>query len=190
MFQKKVGVIGTGRIGAVLSQILLGFGCTVLAYDKVQNPELVKAGVQYADLEEIFKTADIVSLHVPLNPETHHLINEKTLSLMKRGVMLINTGRGGLVDTPALIAALKTNHVGSAGLDVYEEEDGVFFQDFSAKVLQDDQLARLLTFNNVLLTSHQAFLTHEALQNIAATTLTNISIYKKGLPLQNEVGLS
>lgn len=190
LFQKKVGVIGTGRIGAVLSQILLGFGCTVLAYDKVQNPELVKAGVQYADLEEIFKTADIVSLHVPLNPETHHLINEKTLSLMKRGVMLINTGRGGLVDTPALIAALKTNHVGSAGLDVYEEEEGVFFQDFSAKVLQDDQLARLLTFNNVLLTSHQAFLTHEALQNIAATTLTNISIYKKGLPLQNEVGLS
>jgi D-lactate dehydrogenase len=143
--------------------------------------------VRYVPLEELYREADILTLHVPLTPGTRHLINAEALARMKRGIMLINTGRGALVDSRALLAALKTGHVGSAGLDVYEEEEGIFFQDLSGQVLQDDVLARLLTFPNVLVTSHQAFLTREALGNIAHTTLASVRAFEQGEPLVNEV---
>ena len=187
LYNKTAGIIGTGRIGSVVCKILLGFGCHVLALDSEQDAELVKLGVRYVAMEELLKKSDIVSLHVPLTPETRHLIGEKELSLTKPGVMLINTGRGALIDTPALIQALKSNHIGYAGLDVYEEEEGIFFQNLSDQILQDDLLARLLTFPNVLLTSHQAFLTHEALEKIAETTLQNITEFELGKRLTNEV---
>lgn len=187
LHKKTVAIAGTGKIGTVLAKIMLGFGCQVLAYDLVQNPELIKLGVQYVTFEELLKKSDIISLHVPLNKSTKHIINEKAISMMKPGVMLINTGRGALIDTPALIQSLKTGHIGYAGLDVYEEEEGIFFEDHSSHILQDDTLARLLTFPNVLLTSHQAFLTNEALNNIAQTTLINMSNYEAGEILSNEV---
>ncbi len=185
---KTVGVIGTGRIGAAFCRIMAGFGCRVLAYDMKRNPDLADLdAVSYTDLSKIFETSDIISLHVPLTPGTRHLIDEKALAKMKKGAMLINTGRGALIETQALVAALKCGHIGSAGLDVYEEEENVFFQDLSSQVLQDDILARLLTFPNVLITSHQAFLTAEALQGIAETTFENIRAFEKHLPLENEV---
>lgn len=185
---KTVGVIGTGKIGSVFARILRGFGCRVLAYDLYPDTSLeLEAGVQYVDLDQLYQDSDIISLNVPLTPETRHLINENSLARMKRGVMLINTGRGALIDTKALIAALKTGHIGSAGLDVYEEEDGIFFSDLSNEVLQDDVLARLMTFPNVLVTAHQGFLTREALDNIASTTLENISAFAQGKPLENAV---
>ncbi|MGZ3769302.1 MAG: 2-hydroxyacid dehydrogenase [Bdellovibrio sp.] len=189
LHKKTVGIAGTGKIGTVLAKIMNGFGCRVLAYDLVKNPELVKLGIQYVDWNNLLKESDIVSLHIPLNKQTRHIVDEKAISLMKPGVMLINTGRGALIDTLALIQSLKTGHVGYAGLDVYEEEEGIFFEDHSNHVLQDDSLARLLTFPNVVLTSHQAFLTNEALKNIAETTLTNISNYQSGEVLSNEVKL-
>jgi D-lactate dehydrogenase len=185
--KKTVGVIGTGRIGSVMAKILSGFGCQVIAHDIVQNPQLVEIGVKYVSLEEILRNSDIISLHVPLTPQTHHLIDERALALTKPGVMLINTGRGALIETSALIKSLKSGHIGSAGLDVYEEEEGLFFEDLSGQILQDDKLARLLTFPNVLLTSHQAFLTEEALGNIAQVTLQNISEFESGHVLKNEV---
>jgi D-lactate dehydrogenase len=188
LHEKTVGLIGTGRIRRCAARIFHGFGCRVLAYDPRQDAALIaELGVEYVDLETIYRDADVLSLHVPLTPSTHHMIDEKVLARMKRGVMLINTGRGALIDSRALIAALKTGHIGAAGLDVYEEEEGVFFRDLSDKVLQDDVLARLLTFPNVLVTSHQAFLTHEALANIAGTTLENVSAFERGQPLVNEV---
>ena len=185
---KTVGVIGTGRIGRAATRIFRGFGCRVLAHDRHEHPDLVAThGVQYVDLPTLYRAADILSLHVPLTPATFHMIDDQALSTMKRGVMIINTGRGALIDSRALIAALKTRHVGAAGLDVYEEEEGIFFTDLSDKVLQDDVLARLLTFPNVLVTSHQAFLTREALSNIAETTLANLTAFERGEPLVNEV---
>jgi D-lactate dehydrogenase len=185
---KTVGVVGTGRIGRAAVHIFRGFGCRVLCFDAVPDPELERAaGVRYVPLEEVYGEADLITLHVPLTPKTHHLIDAAALARMKRGVMLINTGRGALVDSRALIAALKTGHVGAAGLDVYEEEEGIFFQDLSGQVLQDDVLARLLTFPNVLVTSHQAFLTREALGNIAHTTLASVRAFEQGEPLVNEV---
>jgi D-lactate dehydrogenase len=185
---KTVGVIGTGRIGSAFCRIMAGFGCRVLAYDLKPNPELKGAkGISYVPLAEIYAASRIISLHVPLMPQTRHLINDSALKQMQSGIVLINTGRGGLIDTPALINALKTGHVGAAGLDVYEEEENVFFQDLSDQVLQDDQLARLLTFPNVLITSHQAFLTEEALQGIAETTFESISAFEGGRTLVNEV---
>jgi D-lactate dehydrogenase len=187
LHKKTVGIVGTGKIGSVMAEILIGFGCQILANDSKQNPDLIKAGVQYVGLKELFQKADIISLHVPLTPETRYIIDDKALSLTKVGVMIINTGRGALIDTRALIQALKSGHVGSAGLDVYEEEEGVFFENLSDQILQDDQLARLLTFPNVLLTSHQAFLTEEALENIARTTLQNITDFEHGIKLMNEV---
>lgn len=186
--KKTVGVIGTGRIGTVMAKILSGFGCQVIAHDFVQNPKLIEIGVQYVALDEILRNSDIISLHVPLTPQTRHLIDEQALALTKPGIMLINTGRGALIDTGALIKSLKSGHIGSAGLDVYEEEEGLFFEDLSGQILQDDKLARLLTFPNVLLTSHQAFLTEEALRNIAEVTLQNISDFENGNALKNEVG--
>lgn len=185
---KTVGVVGTGRIGAAFARIMSGFGCRVLAHDVAPVDALVHgAGVQYVTLEALYRESDIISLHVPLTPETRHLVDAASLASMKRGVMIVNTSRGALVDTPALIAALKQGHVGGAALDVYEEEAGIFFTDLSDQVLQDDVLARLLTFPNVLVTSHQAFLTREALAGIADTTLANVTAFERGQPLVNAV---
>ncbi|MCR9293205.1 MAG: 2-hydroxyacid dehydrogenase [bacterium] len=178
---KVVGVVGTGRIGRCLAEILLGFGCQVLAYDKYPHPDLEKlSAVNYVNMETLLAESDIVSLHVPLFPSTRYLINDDAIASMKTGAMLINTSRGALVDSKALIRGLKTGKIGAAGLDVYEEETGIFFHDRSTEILTDDVLARLMTFNNVVITSHQAFLTHEALAGIAATTLANIQEFMEG----------
>lgn len=178
MHGKTVGVIGTGRIGKCAAEIMLGFGCSVLAYDPHPHEELAaRRGLTYRPLDEVFKGSHIITLHVPLMPETHHLINAETIDQMMPGVMLINTSRGALIDTQALIQGLKTGKIGSAGLDVYEEEGDYFFEDFSNAIIADDVLARLLTFNNVLVTSHQAFLTKEALYSIAETTLASIQTF-------------
>jgi len=188
LFGKTCGIVGTGKIGAVVARIMQGFGCRLLAFDLNPNESLAtEVSVRYTDLSELYREADIISLHVPLAPTTHHLIDAAALAQMKPGVMLINTGRGALLDSRALIDALKRGQVGAAGLDVYEEEEGVFFRNLSDQVLQDDVLARLLTFPNVLITSHQAFLTREALANIADTTLANVSAFERGEHLLNEV---
>jgi D-lactate dehydrogenase len=185
---KTVGVIGTGRIGGAFVRIMHGFGCRLLACDVRPDQALAReVPVQYVALSELLGNSDVVSLHVPLTPETRHLIDARALAAMKRGVVLINTGRGALIETQALVAALKRGHIGAAGLDVYEEEEGVFFKDLSDRVLQDDVLARLLTFPNTLITSHQGFLTHEALANIARTTLGNVTAFERGEALINEV---
>jgi D-lactate dehydrogenase len=185
---RTVGVVGTGRIGAAAARILHGFGCRVLAYDQRKDEALVQAGVvEYVDLPTLYSTSDVISLHLPLTPQTRHMISAEAIARMKPGVMIVNTGRGALIDSRALIAALKTGHVGAAGLDVYEEEEGIFFSDLSNEVLQDDVLARLLTFPNVVITAHQAFLTKEALGNIAETTLASISAFADGRPLAHEV---
>jgi D-lactate dehydrogenase len=181
MFEKTVGVVGTGRIGQCVINILLGFGCKVLAYDIYPNQEIEKlASVTYTSLDDLFQHSDIVTLHAPLVAETYHCINEQSISKMKNGVMLINTSRGGLIDSKALIKGLKNKAISSAGLDVYEEEADIFFKDMSNTIIDDDVFARLLSFSNVVITSHQAFLTHEALSNIAETTLANINEYKEG----------
>jgi len=185
---KTIGIIGTGRIGAVLGKIMTGFGCRVLFQDLKPNDKLAAdLNCRYVSMDEILKQSDIISLHVPLTAATKHFIDLNSLAKMKKGVMLINTGRGALIDSQALINALKSGHVGYAGLDVYEEEEGVFFQDLSGQILDDDILARLLTFSNVLITSHQGFLTHQALANIAETTLKNITEFEAGEKLSNEV---
>ena len=185
---KTIGIIGAGRIGKVLARIMTGFGCKVLLNDLIFDQEMIdELGCEFVDLDRLLNESQIISLNVPLTSETRHLINEKSLSSMRKGVMLINTGRGALVETKALIRGLKSGHIGYAGLDVYEEEEGVFFQDLSGQILGDDDLARLITFPNVLITSHQAFLTQEALSNIAQTTLQNISDFESGLNLVNEV---
>ena len=186
---KTVGVIGTGNIGAIFAAIMHGFGCTVIAHDLVQNPELVKTGrVTYVALDTLYAQADIISLHLPLCPSTHHMIDMTAFSRMKQGVLLINTARGGLVESQALIAALESGHLGGIAMDVYEHEEGLFFQDLSGQVLQDPILNRLLTFSTVLITPHQAFFTQEALINIAKTTLQNVSDFERGKPLINQLG--
>lgn len=177
---KTVGVVGTGQIGAAFARIMLGFGCRVLASDPQIDPALQQAGVRYLPLGEMLAQTDILSLHCPLNAATRHLIDANALTCLKPGAMLINTGRGALVDTPALIGALKSGRLGYLGLDVYEEEAQLFFADCSDQPLQDDVLARLLTFPNVIITAHQAFLTREALAAIATTTLNNISAWLAG----------
>ena len=182
LVNKTVGIIGTGQIGAAFARIMAGFGCRLLAYDPYPNPEVQALGAEYLPLEQLFPQAHIVSLHCPLSPATHHLINAQTLALMQKGSMLINTSRGALVDTPAVIEALKSGHLGHLGLDVYEEEADLFFEDLSDYPLQDDVLARLLTFPNVIITAHQAFLTREALAGIAGTTLQNVAAWQRGQP--------
>ncbi len=172
---KTVGVVGTGRIGEIFAGIMTGFGCRVLAFDPIRNPAVEDAGIAYVDLPELFRASDIVSLHCPLTPETHHLIDASAIAQLKEGVMLINTSRGALIDARALIDGLKSARIGSVGLDVYEEEADLFFEDLSGRVIQDDVFARLMTFPNVIITGHQAFFTQNALQNIAATTLSNIT---------------
>jgi D-lactate dehydrogenase len=185
---KTVGVAGTGRIGAVFARIMRGFGCRVLAFDVAPDDALAAdRDVVYTDLDTLYRESDIISLHVPLTPGTRHLVDAAALAKTKPGVLLINTSRGALVDTRALIDALKSGRIGAAGLDVYEEEEGVFFHDLSAHGLQDDVLARLLTFPNVLITSHQGFLTTEALHNIAETTLESVRAFEAGEPLPHEV---
>jgi D-lactate dehydrogenase len=171
---KTVGILGTGKIGQVLSKIMTGFGCQVLAYDQFESDACKEIGVRYCGLTELLAVADIVSLHLPLMPETFHLINATTLAQMKRGAMLINTSRGGLIDTKALIVALKTQHLGAVGLDVYEEEGDLFFRDLSWQIIQDDKFTRLLSFPNVLVSGHQAFFTREALRDIANSTIANL----------------
>ncbi len=177
---KTVGVLGTGRIGALVCRILNGFGCKLLAYDVKPNPDCESLGVEYVEREEIFASSDIVTLHCPLTPETHHVIDAVAIDQMQKGTLLVNTSRGPLVDTDAVVAGLKSGKLGAVGLDVYEEEADLFFEDLSNQVLQDDTLARLLTFPNVLITSHQAFFTREAMQNIAETTLSNITAFEHG----------
>lgn len=188
LFGKTVGILGLGKIGTEVARICQGFGCKILAYDLKPTSSLSsELNLTYVDLPELYQNSEIITMHLPLTLETHHLIDEKALSRMKRGVMLINTGRGALIDTLALIKGLKTGQIGSAGLDVYEEEDTVFSHDFSDQVLQDDVLARLLTFPNVLITAHQGYFTREAIRDIAQTTLTNVSSFEKGETLINEV---
>ncbi len=188
---KTVGVIGTGKIGSVLVKILHGFGCNILAQDIEESKDLIdKYGVIYSDCATLCKHADIISLHVPLKASTKHLINKEHIALMKSGVMLINTSRGGLVDTKAVIEGLKTKKIGYFGIDVYEEEEGLFFEDHSDDILQDDVIARLMTFNNVLITSHQAFLTETALTNIAETTIYNLDCFEKQKPSGNEISIN
>src|SRR5215471_9010617 len=178
---KTVGLVGLGRIGRVAARIFHGFGCRLLAHDPQPPADTDRtAPVQLVSLDELYRAADVITLHVPLTPSTRHLIDEQALARMKRGVFIVNTGRGALIDTRALVAGLKSGQVGAAGLDVYEEEEGLFFQDLSDKVLQDDVLARLLTFPNVIVTAHQAFLTREALATIADTTLASITALTPG----------
>jgi len=183
---KTVGVVGTGQIGATFAKIMAGFGCSLLAYDPCPNPQVEALGARYLPLDQLLAEAQIISLHCPLNEHTRHLINLDSLSRMQRGAMLVNTGRGALVDTPALVDALKSGQLGYLGLDVYEEEAELFFEDRSDLPLQDDVLARLLTFPNVVITAHQAFLTKEALGAIAQTTLDNITAWAAGAS-QNRV---
>lgn len=178
---KTVGIIGMGRIGSMVAKILNGFGCTILAYDKVQNPAYSKdSKVKYCTKEEVLRESDIVSLHVPLNDSTKYIINAESIATMKEGVMLINTSRGSLIDTKAAIEGLKSGKIGYLGMDVYEKEKGLFFFDHSDKVLQDDILLELMSFQNVLITPHQGFLTSTALQDIADTTLYNINCWQVG----------
>ncbi|MGD9740228.1 MAG: 2-hydroxyacid dehydrogenase [Bauldia sp.] len=176
---RTVGIVGTGGIGSAMARILLGFGCRVIAQDPAPNRDLEAAGVGYGSREELFRDADIVTLHCPLNDGTRHLVNAELLGRSKRGLMLVNTGRGGLVDTGAAIAALKSGQLGSFALDVYEGEEGLFFEDRSSEVLKDDVFARLLTFPNVLITGHQAFFTEEAMTAIAATTMDNLDAFER-----------
>jgi D-lactate dehydrogenase len=175
-----VGVIGTGKIGAIFAQIMRGFGCELLGYDVAHNEACVALGMRYVPLDELLTQSDIVSLHVPLMPQTHHIINRDTLARMKQGAFLINTSRGGLVDTEALIAAVQSGHLAGVGLDVYEEEQGKFFRDLSDEPMSDETLARLMTFPNVLVTGHQAFFTHEAYTTIAETTIRNLDDFAAG----------
>ncbi len=187
LHDKTVGVIGTGKIGQAFCRIMLGFGCKILAYDKFPSEEMAKAGVHYCLLDDVLAQSDIISLHCPLVPETQHLINKKAFSKMKKGVMLINTSRGSVIDTADAIEALKKEQLGYFGLDVYEQEEKLFFKDLSEKIIADDMITRLIGFPNVLITSHQGFFTKEALEQIAMITLKNISGFEKGLSLENEV---
>jgi D-lactate dehydrogenase len=177
MFGKTVGIIGTGRIGLCTARILAGFGCRILAYDVFPNDECPSLGAEYTDLATLCAESDIISLHCPLTPETCHLVDDRRIQLMKPGVMLINTGRGALIDTQAVIDGLKSRRIGYLGLDVYEEEGSLFFEDLSNTIIQDDVFTRLLTFPNVLITSHQGFFTQTAMQNIADVTIGNIRAF-------------
>ena len=188
MHGKTAGIVGMGKIGRRVAGILHGFGCTLLAYDPFPDQEWGAAnGVEFVSLEELFSRSDIISLHAPLTKETRYMVNKASISKMKKGVMLINTGRGALIQTRDVIEALKSGQIGYLGLDVYEEEKGLFFEDHSEDILQDDVIARLMTFSNVLITSHQAFLTDTALHNIATTTAFNLDCFEKGETGPNEV---
>lgn len=184
---RTVGIIGTGKVGMILGQIMRGFGCHLLAYDVYQSPELEALGGKYVQLPELFAKSDIISLHCPLTPETYHLVNEEAIAQMKPGMMLINTSRGGLINTQAVIDGLKSGQIGYLGVDVYEQESELFFEDLSGEIIQDDIFQRLTTFPNVLITGHQAFFTADALRNIADTTFANITDFEQGQPCPNEI---
>ncbi len=179
---RTAGVIGTGKIGALVGQILVGFGCRLLAYDVAPNKELEAIGAHYVSLGDLFAQSDVITLHCPLVPDTFHLINDEALAKMKQGVVLINTSRGKLVDTEAVVRGLKSGKIGSLGLDVYEEEADLFFEDLSNRVIQDDVFSRMLTFPNVIITGHQAFFTQSAMRAIAEETLANITAFERGEP--------
>ena len=187
LYGKTVGVIGTGKIGQCFAHIMLGLGCKVLAFDLIANKDLEAAGIDYLPLIEVLKQSHIVSLHCPLTEQTKHLINDTTLGIMKNGAMLINTSRGALIDTKAVIDALKKGKLGYLGIDVYEQEEKLFFHDLSENIIEDDLIMRLLSFPNVLITSHQGFLTDEALTQIALITLQNLSDFEQGKKLENRV---
>jgi D-lactate dehydrogenase len=186
---KRIGIIGTGRIGQIVARIMRGFGCSIRAYDPVRNEDVRDLGVRYEDLDTLLGECDVITLHCPLTPDTHHIIDEEALRKVKPGVMIVNTSRGALIDTPAAIRALKDGRIGHLALDVYEEEGDLFFEDLSDTGIQDDVFARLLTFPNVLITAHQAFFTEEALRNIAETTLGNASAFEAGRRSGNELDL-
>jgi len=187
---KTAGIVGTGRIGRVTAQILRGFGMRVLAYDPFPSTDwAIEHGVEYTDARSLAAESEVISLHTPLTPETRHIIRRETLELMKPGTILINVSRGALIDTTALIEALKSGRLGGVALDVYEEEEGVFFEDLSGQILHDDELARLLTFPNVLITAHQAFLTKEALAEIARVTVANLTALDARGPFLPETAL-
>jgi len=189
LFNKTVGVFGTGKIGTAFCEIMLGFGCNVLAHDLQESETLKQKGVIYTSTDEIYNHSDIISLHCPLTPETRHMINTAAFAKMKDGVMIINTGRGALVKTEDAIEALKIGKLGYLGMDVYEQEEKLFFRDLSENVIQDEILMRLIGFPNVLITAHQGFFTKEALEQIAVITLKNISSFESGEQLENEVGI-
>jgi D-lactate dehydrogenase len=184
---KTVGVVGTGRIGVALCRILIGFGCKVIAYDLYPSDALIRMGIEYVDLDELFRQAEVISLHCPLTTETKHMINEKTLDVMKDGVMIINTSRGELIKTSDVIQGLIDRKVGYLGIDVYEQEEDLFFKDLSEHIIEDEFILRLNSFPNVLITSHQAYFTNDAMIEIASTTLDNIRDFKEGNALLNEV---
>lgn len=185
LYCKTVGIIGTGKIGRIFADICNGFGMNVICYDKFPNKD---SGLKYVSLEELFKESDIISLHCPLTDDTKYIINKDSMDLMKKGVVIVNTSRGALINTEDLIEKIKSKKVGAACLDVYEEEGDIFFQDYSGHIVQDDQLARLISMPNVIVTSHQAFLTTEALDNIAKTSIENLINFNKGTPIrENEV---
>jgi D-lactate dehydrogenase len=187
LFGKTVGIVGTGKIGTCVARILHGFGCELLGHDQAPNPECEALGLQYVRLNKLLGRSDVITLHCPLSPQTHHLIDAEAIGEMRPGAMLINTSRGALIDTRAVIVALKHGRIGYLGLDVYEEEGDLFFEDLSGEVIQDDVFSRLLTFPNVLITGHQAFFTREAMQRIAETTIGNITAFERGERLANAV---
>ncbi len=184
---KRVGIIGTGRIGQIVARILRGFGCSIRAYDPVRNDDVKDLGVRYEDLETLLAECDVITLHCPLTPETHHLIDAAAIATMKPGVMLVNTSRGALIDTQAVVDGLKSGHIGNLAIDVYEEEGDLFFEDLSDRVIADDVFTRLLTFPNVFITAHQAFFTEEAVRAIAETTLANATAFEEGRASGNEL---
>lgn len=189
MHRRAVGVIGTGKIGVALMRILKGFGMHILAYDPYPNQDALDLGATYVDLDTLYCKSDVISLHCPLTPENHHMLNQQSFQKMKKGVMIINTSRGGLLDSAAAIDALKSGRIGSLGMDVYENEHELFFEDKSNQIIQDDIFRRLSACHNVIFTGHQAFLTEEALLNISETTLTNIQQLVNGQPCGNEVNV-
>ena len=187
LYEKTVGVIGTGKIGTAFSQIMLGFGCNVIAYDVIESEKLIDKGVVYETLDEIIKKSDIISLHCPLTTDTKYLFDQIAFSKIKKGAMLINTSRGALINTSHAIEALKKEQLGYLGIDVYEQEENLFFKDLSGHIIHDDIIERLMAFHNVLITPHQGFFTNEALDQIAITTLKNYTDFEQGLLLENEV---
>lgn len=187
---KTIGVIGTGAIGRAFCRIAKGFGCKILAFDITESEEMKELGVTYLPLNDVLSKSHIISLHCPLTPETHHMINSESITLLQNGVALINTSRGALIETKAAIKALKKGKIGYLGIDVYEQEEHIFFKNLSEEIIQDEQIARLMTFPNVLVTGHQAFLTKEALEQISKITLSNISAFEKGEALDNEVKMA
>ena len=187
---KTVGIVGTGKIGRVLARLFSGFGVKILGHDLYQNTEFIQLGGIYVELDTLFLESDIVSLHCPLTPQTFHLIDEQSIAKMKKGVMIINTSRGALVDAGAVIEGLKSEQIGYLGLDVYEQEADLFYENLSERIIQDDVLQRLVTFPNVIVSSHQAYFTDTALQNISNTTISNLTAFENGDSLVNEVTLA